>query len=493
MKEYLSHPHRPIGALAEFLERLEIISEPAALFDYTCSFLAGWMSATFVSILMFDLPGGRLLEKHIYTKSTRLNPLPSLLFRKELDEYILQRGLLLTCDQQRAGGYLLLMDQEDGPWQSCELHLPVFQNRERFLVISLGAKETGSDYSLDELDGLRILATLLTQKAAAHPPNSPVAVPEPGHRLRPIRRVDAYAEIIGGSPAIREIKQLISQISATDASVLLTGESGTGKELVARAIHRSSRRREKCMVVMNCASIPETLVESELFGHEKGAFTGALYRRKGKFEFADGSTLFLDEIGDMSLATQAKLLRVLQDGVFERVGGQSSQHADVRLISATNKIIADLIRQGAFREDLFFRINLLQIEIPPLRERRQDIPLLIDFFFKQFNEKYQAGLSSMHAELYGYLLEYDFPGNVRELRNLVERAVIFNGNPEAIRRMMQAAAASPAAPGLRLDDLERQHIQSVLQMTDYNKSEAARMLGIARKTLREKLSRYSLQ
>jgi transcriptional regulator with GAF, ATPase, and Fis domain len=493
MNENLTSPHRPIGALAEFLERLEAISEPAALFEFTCAFLARWMSATFVSILLFDLPAGRLLAKQIYTKSTMHIPLPSLLFRNELDEYILQRGLLLTCDQQRASGYLLLMDQEEGPWQSCELHLPVFQNSERFLVISLGAKEDGTDYSLDELDGLRILATLLTQKAAANPHHSRVDVPEPGPRLRPIRRVDAYAEIIGGSSAIREIKQLISQVAATDASVLLTGESGTGKELVARAIHRSSRRRDKSMVVMNCASIPETLVESELFGHEKGAFTGALYRRKGKFEFADGSTLFLDEIGDMSLATQAKLLRVLQDGVFERVGGQASLHADVRLVSATNKNVSDQIRQGAFREDLFFRINLLQIEIPPLRERRQDIPLLIDFFFKQFNEKYQSGLSGMQAELYNYLLTYDFPGNVRELRNLVERAVIFNGNPEAIRRMMHTPTTTlPSAPGLRLDELERQHIQSVLQMTDYNKSEAARMLGIARKTLREKLSRYSL-
>ena len=493
MKENPPQSCRPLAALAEFLEKVESISDSAALLEYTCPFLAGWMNASFVSILLFDLPSGRLLARNIFSHSALIPPLPSLLFRQELDETILQRGLLLTCDEQRAGGYLLLMDQEDGPWQACELHLPLFLSRSRFLVISLGSKVSGIDYTLDELDGLRILATLFTQKTTAGAESAVAGVPEAASRLRPIRRVDAYAEIIGVSPAIREIKQLISQISATDASVLITGESGTGKELVARAIHRSSRRRDKSMVVMNCASIPETLVESELFGHEKGAFTGALYRRKGKFEFADGSTLFLDEIGDMSLATQAKLLRVLQDGVFERVGGQSSQHADVRLISATNKNVNDLIRQGAFREDLFFRINLLQIEIPPLRDRCQDIPLLIDFFFRQFNEKYQAGLSNLRPELYDYLSSYHYPGNVRELRNLVERAVIFNSNPEAIHRMIsRAAAAPPAAPGMRLDELERQHIQSVLQMADYNKSEAARILGIARKTLREKLSRYSL-
>jgi hypothetical protein len=173
MKENPLHPYRPIGALAEFLEKLETISDPGALFDFTCPFLARWMKASFVSILLFDLPAGRLLAKHIYSKSALIHPLPSLLFRKELDEHILQRGLLLTCDQQRAGGYLLLMDQEDGPWQGCELHLPVFQSLTRFLVISLGAKESGTDYSLDELDGLRILATLLTQKAAANPQSRP--------------------------------------------------------------------------------------------------------------------------------------------------------------------------------------------------------------------------------------------------------------------------------------------------------------------------------
>lgn len=480
-----------ISLLAQFIEELENISDPLTLFERTSRFLPCLTKTIFSSLLMYELPSCRLEYKHLYHRDQSIVHWPRLLLCKEVDEISLQRGMLLTCEPHQANGYLVLLDEEDGPWQQSELHLPLFWNDDHFILLSLGKKEDGADLNIDELDGLRILSSLLARwSGASHP--TVKSTEKSNTRWMPVRRVDAYADIIGVSPAIREIKKIIGQIAATEASVLVTGESGTGKELVARAIHRNSRRGSKAMVVTNCASIPETLVESELFGHEKGAFTGAIGRRKGKFEYAHESTLFLDEIGDMSLTMQAKLLRVLQDGIFERVGGETSLYADVRLISATNKNVPEMIRQGAFREDLFFRINLVQIKVPPLRERPMDIPVLIDFFLRQFNDKYHAGLSQINHDLHDFLLQYEFPGNVRELRNLVERAVIFNNSPDAVRRMIPATAQPQDRPALRLDDLEKQHILSVLKLADHNKSEAARLLGIARKTLREKLNRYSL-
>jgi transcriptional regulator with GAF, ATPase, and Fis domain len=494
MNEQTIHPGRSVSLLAEFLEEMEAINDPMTLFERTCRFLPHLTQTDFASLLMFELPSCHLAHKNVFCLENAPVHSPRLMLYKEIDEVVLQRGMLLTCDPQQTNGYLVLMDEIDGPWQQSELHLPLFWNKTHFVLLSLGKKKCGADFTVEELDGLRILSCLLSRWSGTLNSAEKGKNPLPANvRWMPVRRVDAYADIIGVSPAVREIKKIIGQIATTEASVLITGESGTGKELVARAIHRSSLRHEKSMVIMNCASIPESLVESELFGHEKGAFTGAICRRKGKFEFAHESTLFLDEIGDTSLSTQAKLLRVLQDGVFDRVGGESPLYANVRLISATNKNVLEMIRQGGFREDLFFRINLVQIEVPPLRERPMDIPVLIEFFLRQFNEKYHVGLSRINEELYDLLLHYDFPGNVRELRNLVERAVIFHNNPSAIRRMIPSTTPKPNHPAMRLDDLEKQHILSVLNLADNNKTKAARLLGIARKTLREKMSRYSLQ
>ena len=304
-------------------------------------------------------------------------------------------------------------------------------------------------------------------------------------------------KIIGVSQAIREIHSLIDRIASKDVSVFITGESGTGKDLVARSIHQKSNRWQKPFVAMNCAALPETLVESELFGHEKGAFTGAHTLKKGKFEYADGGTLFLDEIGDMSLATQAKLLRVLEDGSFQRTGSNKTLHADVRVIAATNKDILQEIEAGNFREDLFYRINLFQIHIPPLRERREDIPVLADYFLQKFSRFYDKPIKQIRPDSLDRLLQYEFPGNVRELQNIIERAVIMEPGgmlnvdfiPHTIRRKTTHASS---AINTSLSDLEKEHIQKVLKQVNYNKSQAARILGIARKTLREKMQRYEL-
>ncbi|MBN2355185.1 sigma-54-dependent Fis family transcriptional regulator, partial [candidate division KSB1 bacterium] len=220
------------------------------------------------------------------------------------------------------------------------------------------------------------------------------------------QRTNAYTQFLGESAPMKRIRKIIEQIAPTDASVLITGESGTGKELAARAIHLTSIRQQKPLVIVNCAAIPDTLVESELFGHEKGAFTGALSSKKGKFEFADGSTLFLDEIGDLSPTVQAKLLRVLQDGSFQRVGGNAALQSDVRLIAATNKNLAEAIQNGEFREDLFYRINVVLIEMPPLRDRREDISPLIHYYLDYYNRIYQKSLSEICPKLIEWMMSY---------------------------------------------------------------------------------------
>ena len=313
-----------------------------------------------------------------------------------------------------------------------------------------------------------------------------------------IRSQDDETGLLGESPGMEYINELIEKIACKDVSILITGESGTGKELIARAIHKKSTRSLMPLVAMNCAALADNLVESELFGHEKGAFTGAYSQKKGKFEFANESTIFLDEIGDMSLQTQAKLLRVLQDGTFQRVGGNKTLHSDARLLAATNKNLLDQIEKRKFREDLFYRINVVQIEIPPLRERGDDIVLLADHFFQYYKNYYRKNLMGINSDVYNWLLNYRFPGNIRELRNIIERAVIMElGDKISIQYMPTSLGNPPqsfqkAESRLSLEELEKGHIRSVLEQVANNKSAAARMLGIARKTLREKIQKYNL-
>jgi len=226
--------------------------------------------------------------------------------------------------------------------------------------------------------------------------------------------------IIGNSPKIQKILNVVNQISATTATILITGESGTGKELISKIIHNNSPRKNNPLVILNAAAIPENLLESELFGHEKGSFTGALYQRKGKFEYAHHGTLFLDEIGDMPLSTQVKLLRVIEDGIITRVGSNESIEVDVRLIAATNQDLEKLIKEGKFREDLYFRLNVVSIKLPPLRERKEDIPLLIDVFLREFLQTHNKTISYISPEARKILCNYPWPGNVRELKNCIE-------------------------------------------------------------------------
>ncbi len=315
--------------------------------------------------------------------------------------------------------------------------------------------------------------------------------------------LDQRAEIIGESAAIRALVEQIATAAPTNGRVLIHGENGSGKELVARTIHLRSVRNGRPFVDVNCAAIPEDLIESELFGHEKGAFTGALARRHGKFELADGGTLFLDEIGDMSLKTQAKVLRSLEEQAFERVGGKDTIKVDVRVIAASNRDLPALIREGRFREDLYYRLNVIPIEVPALRTRKDDIPALVSNFISQFCAENGKHAKTRSSESMGYFLAYDWPGNVRELRNMVERLVIMAPGDvitaddlPAPLRPKEAAAPAGEARDRSLkdarDNFERSFIIAELRINDWNVTRTADRLGIERSHLYRKLKAYNI-
>ena len=301
-------------------------------------------------------------------------------------------------------------------------------------------------------------------------------------------------ELIGKSPAMKSVQEHIEMVAPTDATVLITGESGTGKEVVARAIHAASPRRYMPMVTIHCGALTETLLESELFGHERGAFTGAQYRKKGKFEVADGGTVFLDEISDISLKTQSDLLRVLQEKEIVRVGGNQQIKVDFRCIAATNKNLEGLVKGGTFRPDLYYRLHVFCLELPPLRERREDVPLLVTHFLNKFCMATSRPIPQVSQDALDLLMRHDWPGNVRELENSVERAlVIGRGSEIRASDFSFQFQSEPMPTGRTLDDVERAHIERILRETEHNLSRAARILDIDRTTLYNKLRRYGLK
>jgi two-component system nitrogen regulation response regulator NtrX len=316
-------------------------------------------------------------------------------------------------------------------------------------------------------------------------------------------KLDERSQLIGDSTVIRALREQIAMAAPTNGRVLIHGENGSGKELVARAVHALSARRERAFVEVNCAAIPEELIESELFGHEKGAFTGAHSRRRGRFELADGGTIFLDEIGDMSLKTQAKVLRALEEQSFERVGGKDTVKVDVRVIAASNRDLQSLIRDGRFREDLFYRLSVIPIEVPPLRDRTEDIPLLIDHFIRIFSAENGKRIKTLSGEALAYFLAYDWPGNVRELRNMVERLVIMAPGdvieadhlPAPLRpkeRWSEAGEARERTLREARDGFERAYILAELRANDWNMTRTAERLGIERSHLYRKIKAYGI-
>ena len=307
--------------------------------------------------------------------------------------------------------------------------------------------------------------------------------------------------IVGSSDSMKEIFRTLSLVSPTNATVLIHGESGTGKELIARAIHKNSLRTGKSFITVNCAALPETLLESELFGHEKGAFTSALSRKEGRFELANGGTIFLDEIGDLNLTTQAKLLRAIQEKEFERVGGMRTIKVDVRILAATNRDLAKEVEEKRFREDLFYRLNVVTIELPPLRKRKEDIPLLAEHFLKKYNKENKRRIEGFSPLSMDLLTRYRWPGNIRELENAIERAVIMCDTtcvlpehfpPDIQSTHLETSKGQSPAPGTDLREVEKRAIQQTLEEVGGNKSRAAKELGISRKSLYNKLKEYGL-
>ena len=312
-------------------------------------------------------------------------------------------------------------------------------------------------------------------------------------RLREtVAEVARPEDIVGQSVPMQRVFHAIETVGPTDATVLITGESGTGKELVVRAIHHASPRRFHPLVVIHCGALTETLLESELFGHEKGAFTGAQYRKKGKFEIAEGGTVFLDEIGDISLKTQTDLLRVLQEREIVRVGSTQPIKVDFRCVAATNKNLEQLIEEGKFRPDLFYRLNVFHIELPPLRERRDDIPLLVDHFVRKFSMQMNKKINRVSPEAMDLLQQQPWAGNIRELENAVERAMVVAQEPEICEHdfAFKAAAASANGASKSLEDMEKAHILRVLEQCNWNQTRTAEALEIDRVTLHHKLKKY---
>ena len=309
--------------------------------------------------------------------------------------------------------------------------------------------------------------------------------------------------LIGQSPSMLQMFDIIRQVAPTRASVLITGETGTGKELVAHALHNLSPRKAGPFVAVHAAALPTTLLESELFGHEKGAFTGAVERRAGRFEMADGGTIFLDEVGELEPAMQVKLLRVLEERRFERVGGNKTIEVDVRLVAATNRDLKKMVAEGKFRDDLFYRLSVVTVNLPPLRERRDDVPLLVTAFNRQYSEENNTPVRDITQEAINLLMAYDWPGNVRELRNAVEQMVVLARGerltvrdiPAAIRSGADLTKISVVRPGVTMtvEEAERQLIIQALKDTEGNRTKAAEKIGMSRRTLHRKLKEYHLE
>ena len=353
-----------------------------------------------------------------------------------------------------------------------------------------------------EIDELRLIAKHAFEKLALEEENA---------RLRSeIDRLESMGEIIGKSREMKDVYNKIEKVGPTDVTVLIQGESGSGKELVAKEIHKKSSRRNNPMIIMNCAALPETLIESELFGHEKGAFTGAAERRLGKFELADKGTIFLDEIGDMSPNTQAKVLRVLQEQKFERLGGNETLHVDVRVISATHKLLLKEIEEGRFREDLYYRLKVVEISIPPLRDRREDILLLADEFAKSFSAKYKKNIKTISSETANAFTKYNWPGNVRQLQNMIESAIVMANSetlgiydfPDEIKNSNTFNVSFsnidynlPFRDAKRtvIESFEKDFLSRKLQENDGNISKAAEALDMHRQSLQHKIKELNMK
>jgi len=387
--------------------------------------------------------------------------------------------------------------------------VPLSVNGHILGVVSFNLVGRERRWRTDEVHRLRVLATAFANVLARQQSDETLQqtlaqVKKLGDQLnaenvylrREVRERLGTALIVGKSPAILRVLDQIEQVAGTDSTVLLLGETGTGKELLATQIHESSSRRARPLVRVNCAAIPATLIESELFGREKGAFTGALSKQVGRFELAERSTIFLDEIGDLLPDVQVKLLRVLEERQIERLGSPKPIHVDVRIIAATHRNLPQRIAEGSFRDDLFYRLNVFPIEVPPLRERVEDIPLLVWRFVEELSKTLGKRIDAISKDSMTALQQYSWPGNIRELRNVVERGMILATGKRLSLPLPAAAAGAPAKRAVKLVDLEKEHIRSVLETTGWRirgAGGAAERLGLKATTLETRMAKLGLK
>jgi len=406
----------------------------------------------------------------------------SIKVSRTITKRVLQHGESLLINNQAEGKNFESAESLSTQGPGSILCVPLVMLDRTLGVIYLDTKEPDAVFDKDHLQLVSAISAI-TAVAIENARHIEWLVSE---NQRLIADFNIEHNMVGESPNIRDVLQFISKVAPTDSTVLLSGESGTGKELVARAVHQNSKRADKPFMAVNCAALAESLLESELFGHEKGSFSGALALKKGRLEIADGGTVFLDEIGELSLALQVKLLRVLQEREFERVGGTRTIKVDIRLITATNKNLEDAVAAGTFRQDLYYRLNVVGLEMPPLRERQEDIPLLANYFAAKYGEKCNRRITGISPEAQARLLGYDWPGNIRELENAIERAVVLGSTdrilledlPETILESEPAAAA----PGTRYHEAvaqtKKQIILGAMQQAKGSYTEAAKLLGV---------------
>ncbi|MDQ1728453.1 MAG: hypothetical protein QOD33_578, partial [Pyrinomonadaceae bacterium] len=436
-------------------------------------------------VILLTEPGshGEVSEfTSVFGLDRRRGPDESIRVSRTVSKWVLQHGESLLTNNLAEAKDLATAESLITERPRSILCVPLIMLERTLGVIYLDTAEPDSVFDKDHLQLVSAISAI-TSVAIENARHFEWLVSE---NQRLIADFNLEHNIVGESPRVRDVLQFIAKVAPTNSTVLLTGESGTGKELVARAIHQNSKRADKPFMAVNCSALAESLLESELFGHEKGSFTGALAMKKGRLEIADGGTLFLDEIGELSLPLQVKLLRVLQERNFERVGGTRTINVDIRLVTATNKNLGDAVAAGAFRQDLFYRLNVVGLETPPLRERQEDIPLLANYFAAKYGEKCSRRVTGIAAEAHARLLAYDWPGNVRELENAIERAVVLGNTdrilledlPESILESEPAATTAGTKYHEAVAQTKKQIILSAMDQAKGSYTDAARLLGV---------------
>ena len=492
-----TNPSTPIDRLKEISTWVSSVQDIDQLLELIIETATRMMDAKASSLLLVDKKTNKLFfkvatgEKKIDVKKFEIG------MGQGIAGYVAEKGepLLIPDVSSDPRWYREISDSIGFKTRSIAC-VPMKLKDETIGVVEIIDKVTGEAIQKEDLKILSVFANL-----AALAIGNAQKIENNKKELKSLKKeLDHKYEIIGESDTLKKVIFDAVKVANSKASTLILGESGTGKELLARLIHRSGLRKNQPMVVLNCAALPETLLEDELFGHERGAYTGAVGRKIGKFELADGGTIFLDEIGEMSPGMQAKLLRILQEGVFYRVGGNKSIPVDVRVISATNKNIVNEVTEGTFREDLYYRLNVVELHMPPLRERMDDIPFLAQYFLNIF--KQERGLShlAISKEAMNCMLVYDWPGNVRELKNAIERGVVMGNGIEILPEDLPNLASNPKYPGMEvgltlkeaIDSFKKEFITLNLKHTSGNRSLAAQTMCIQRTYLSRLISKYDL-